>query len=834
MNIVIEYDSSADNAPAGFKQAVQAAVQFYDYLITDPITVPIVFSYGEIQGQAISNHAVAESSTNGNVETFSSLVNLLSGAATSATDAISIANLPTTDPTFGGSFWVSDAQARVFGLSSEPGYTDPEDGFVGISSKLALTWDPYNRSVAGAYDAVGALEHEIAEVLGRYDYLAGSVTFNGQNLYSPLDLFRFTSTGARTVAYSAGYFSINGGKTLQLQFNDPNNGGDGGDWDSSVIGDSYGSAYSGVAGLISPTDLQVMDVLGYKIAPLGNPVAGATQTLSAVNGAAASITDATLFGLITNDYTGTLSVTAASLDAASAGAGTLTIDQANQKVVFTPAAGFAGTATGTATLSDGYGASVKQALAYNVVVQASAPVVAAANTTSTWVSGNVTGIQTFSAAGALISTEVITTYPTSTVTTYSDASGTPYASTIQTVYPGGITEVQNFDGAWRQLNATMTFQLANGGSEVQTFDGSFNMTGATITNVYGASTVVQNFDANFVQLSATITQVYGNVTETQNFGASWVQTSSNLTTTYADGSVESQNFDANWVQTSATITTQPSAGQTIVQYFDANWNHTSATIVWVNGGQTTTQYDDAIWNMLSATVDTVFTSGALAEKLVTLGPPWTPLTEVDTAANGGKSYFTYGPNGGGHSFTAASGHSTTFIFTPGQIAGDTIAGLHSNNLGGAIHDVIDFEGYGAGAHLVQTDSTHWQVVSTGHATESFTLTGGATLAAGDYAFVAAGANLTSASVGDISGSVSVSNAGTINTSVGIAAQSGGGDGITPGGASVGDASTTPSAALFNQYAASGLGSSSDGGAGQMAIAPGTSVGPAIAAPHQLA
>ena len=63
MNIVIEYDSSAANAPAGFKQAVQAAVQFYDYLITDPITVPIVFSYGEIQGQAISNHAVAESST---------------------------------------------------------------------------------------------------------------------------------------------------------------------------------------------------------------------------------------------------------------------------------------------------------------------------------------------------------------------------------------------------------------------------------------------------------------------------------------------------------------------------------------------------------------------------------------------------------------------------------------------------------------------------------------------------------------------------------------------------------------------------------------------------
>ena len=824
MNIVIEYDSSAANAPAGFKQAVEAAVQFYDYLIKDAITVPIVFSYGEIQGQKISSNAVAESSTNGNVETFSSLVKLLTAAATSATDATSVANLPTVDPTSGGSFWVSDAQARVFGLSSEPGYTDPEDGFVGISSALKLTWDPYNRSVAGTYDAIGALEHEIAEVLGRYSYLAGGPTFNGKSLYSPLDLFRFTGGGVRTVAYSSGYFSIDGGKTLQLQFNDPNNGGDAGDWASGIVGDSFGSAYSGTAGLISPTDLQVMDVLGYQVAPLGNPIAGAAPTLSAINGAAASITDAALFGLITNDYIGALSVTTASLDAASTGAGTLTVDQVNHKVVFTPAAGFVGPATGTATISDGYGGSVNQALAYNVVVQASAPVVAAANTTSTSVSGNVTVIQTFSPTGALITTEVITTYPNSTVTTWSDAAGAAYASTIQTVYPGGVTELQNFDGAWHQLNATITFQFGNGGSEVQSFDGSFNMTGATVTNVYGASSVVQNFNANWVQLSATVTQAFGNITETQNFGASWVQTSSNLTTTFADGSVESQNFDANWIQTSATTTTHPNAGESIIQYFDAGWNHTSTTFVWVNGNQTTTQYDDANWNMLNATVDTVFTAGALADQLVTYGPAWTRLGEVDTATNGGKSYFTYGTTGGGQNVTAASGHSTTFIFTPGQIAGDAIAGLHTNNLGGAIHDVIDFKGYGAGAHLVQVDATHWQVVSTNNPTEAFTLTGGATLAAGDYAFVAANATLNSSSVGGGAGGVVTSTAGAISTSEpttsGIIIQSVDSDATAPtsGGAIVNPVGP-PSVALFNQFAASGFGGLPDGGGAHLILAP---------------
>ena len=833
MNIVIEYDSSADSAPAGFKQAVQAAVQFYDYLIKDPITVPIVFSYGEIQGQAISNQAVAESSTNGNVETFSSLVNLLSAAATSATDQTSIANLPTTDPTFGGSFWVSDAQAKVFGLSAEPGYTDPEDGFVGISSKLSLTWDPYNRSVAGAYDAVGALEHEIAEVLGRYSYLGGGPTFNGKTLYSPLDLFRFTSTGARTVAYSAGYFSIDGGKTLQLQFNDPNNGGDGGDWDSGVVGDSYGSAYSGVAGLISPTDQQVMDVLGYQVASVGAPTAGATPTFSAVNGAAASITDASLFGLITNDYMGTAVITAASLDAGSAGAGTLAVDAVDQTLVFTPAAGFAGLATATVTINDNYGGTVNQAVDFNVVVQASAPVVVAPNTTQTTVNGNVTTIQTFSPTGALISTETIAVNGGTTQTQYFNAAGAQTSAQIKQVN-GAITQVQNFDGSWNQLNASITNDLGGGDSIVQNFDGSWTQTGAVITTVSGSTTQVQNFNASWVQQSATITTVNGAVTQTQNFDGSWNQTSANLTTNLGGGVVESQNFNASWVQTSASITSHPSANQTEIQSFDASWRQTSATIATVANGQTTTQSFNGAWVFQGATIDTPNPDAALSDRLNTYGPDWNALTEVDTFLNGGQSYFTYGTSGGGQSFTAAAGHSTTFIFTPGQIAGDSIAGLHSNNLGGAIHDVIDFEGFGAGAHLVQVDATHWQVVSTGHATESFTLTGGATLAAGDYAFVAANTTLTSSSVGDSSGSGAVTLAtGAAQISAGTPlAISSGGDSLT-NGASIGDIATSPSAALFSQYSASGFGASPNGGAGQMITAPVMHSSPAIAAPHAL-
>ena len=845
MNIVIEYDSSAANAPAGFKEAVQAAVQFYDYLITNPITVPIVFSYGEIQGQALSSRAAAESSTNGNIENFNSVVSLLTAAATSATDATSIANLPKTDPTSGGEFWVSDAQAQVFGLGSEPGYTDPEDGFVAISSKLSFTWDPNNRAVAGEYDAIGAIEHEISEVLGRYDYLGGSITFNGNNLYSPLDLFRFTAAGARTVAYGPGYFSVDGGKTLQLPFNDPNNGGDGGDWDSGVVGDSYGSAYSGVEGYVSPTDLQVMDVLGYQVASLANPVAGAAPTLSAVNGAQAAITAASLIGLITNDYTGAMVVQSVSLNAGSTGDGTLTYNSSTQTVVFTPAAGFAGLATGTVTLNDNYGGTVNQPVNFNVVVQASPPVIVLPNTTSTWVSGNVTGITTYSGTGVYLSGELITVYPSSTVKTYYDSTSTAYASTVLTTYAGGVTELQNYDGSWHQLSASITTPISNGGAIVQNFDGSWTMTSASITNDYGANTVVQNFNANWVQVSATITQVYGNVVETQNFGATWSQLSSNLTTTNADGTVESQNFDANWNQTSATITAHPNAGETVIQYFNANWVQTSATIIWVGNGQTTTQNDDANWNTLSATVDTVLTSGAVTDRLISYGPTWNVLSEVDTATNGGKSYFVFGQTGGNQTFTAASGNSSTFIFAPGTVAGDTINGLHTLNLGGSIHDVIDFQGYGSGAHLVQVDATHWQIVATGDTTETFTVTGGATLAAGDYAFVAAGTQLTlsSSTAADtsVSGAVTVTTDSTLNTSNGVVATSGAsvgdatsGSNAPTNGASLGDTITPASVSLFNQFSASGFSTPSDAGAGPLITSSNTQPGPVIAAPHQTA
>jgi hypothetical protein len=269
MNIIAQYDASVANAPAGYKTAVQAAISFMDHLITNPITVTLVFSYGALQGTALPKNALGESSTNGNIETYSSLIGFLTAASTSTADSQSLAAMPATDPIGSGEFWVSDSQAKVFGVGSEPGYTDPEDGFVALSSKYNFSYDPNNRQVSGLYDAIGVFEHEITEAIGRISYLGVGGSFQGVTLWSPLDLFHYSGAGQHAFNPSSNetdYFSVDGQHML-LPYNNIASQADTGDWDSnSVVGDAFGAGYLGTAGLFSPTDVLEMDVLGYSIA----------------------------------------------------------------------------------------------------------------------------------------------------------------------------------------------------------------------------------------------------------------------------------------------------------------------------------------------------------------------------------------------------------------------------------------------------------------------------------------------------------------------------------------------------------------------------------------
>ncbi len=277
--IIPAYDTSitdlSSSDPTLFTEitaAITAAIDFYEQEIITPITITIDFGYGEVNGETLGGGDLSESLANYDAVPYGTLVAALaSHAELVGLDSVA-ANLPSTITSAGSICYVADAELAALGLSQDisPGTT--VDGWVGLSSRLPLTYPPNGRAVSGQYDAIGALEHEISEDMGR-------VANYGFNNFSALSLFRYTSDGilANTGNESA-YFSIDGGNTNLAEFNNGSNGGDPGDWAGSVPNDSYDAFASiGAANTVSATDLTLMNVLGYTLSDTGVCFLAGTQ-----------------------------------------------------------------------------------------------------------------------------------------------------------------------------------------------------------------------------------------------------------------------------------------------------------------------------------------------------------------------------------------------------------------------------------------------------------------------------------------------------------------------------------------------------------------------------
>ena len=148
------------------------------------------------------------------------------------------------------------------------------------------------------YDLISTVTHEVDEALGIGGQ--GSTLGNAATDVGLLDLYRFSAKGVRSYSTSANvssYFSINGGKTDLVHFNQLA-GGDYSDWGDGVIpADGQGNtpaqvqdAFGGTSSQAEPdmgrNEAIALNAVGWKMTAAGLALEGATVSPSSSSGVA--------------------------------------------------------------------------------------------------------------------------------------------------------------------------------------------------------------------------------------------------------------------------------------------------------------------------------------------------------------------------------------------------------------------------------------------------------------------------------------------------------------------------------------------------------------------
>ncbi|HEY2045040.1 MAG TPA: NF038122 family metalloprotease [Candidatus Udaeobacter sp.] len=236
LTINATFDSSITNHynAAAIEAMISRAIAIYELLLTDPVTIQILFRYAPTapDGTPLPPGAAAESVAVGYQVPWNDYISALRAHARGANDIRANASLPGT--ALSSNIITISANGRSVRLNTPPamfangtvGAGGPYDGIVTLNPSFPYG---FTRPVGpGNFDAQRATEHEMDEVIG----LGTRLGHPGNDL-RPQDLFSWSSAGVRNISTSGTrYFSINGGFTNIINFNQ-NLSGDLGDWASA-------------------------------------------------------------------------------------------------------------------------------------------------------------------------------------------------------------------------------------------------------------------------------------------------------------------------------------------------------------------------------------------------------------------------------------------------------------------------------------------------------------------------------------------------------------------------------------------------------------------------
>jgi hypothetical protein len=258
INPTFESLITSDPNAAAIEGTINSAIGTYEANFTDPITVSIDFNE--------MSSGLGLSSTFFAVVPYAAYLAALTADAKSSADATAIAHLPTAAQytAFYGTpnIDVKTANLRAVGIPVSPPSGQP-DGFIRFNTSITSPGSPGSSL---QFSLLTVIEHEIDEVLGIGSALPNPPFGNP----FPEDLFRYDAAGNRSfTANSAAtaFFSINGTTDL-AQFDNQNDGGDFGDWQSNPrpagtnpqVQDAFATA--GATPSLG-VELTALDVIGY-------------------------------------------------------------------------------------------------------------------------------------------------------------------------------------------------------------------------------------------------------------------------------------------------------------------------------------------------------------------------------------------------------------------------------------------------------------------------------------------------------------------------------------------------------------------------------------------